>query len=103
MLLESLTIPSLTIPSIICTFLCHLQVLPIVIYFSSVVSILYYLGVMQFVILRIAKLMQLTMGTSAGESLNAAGNIFIGQVRWSSFIPIFMKFKDLEAKKKRFI
>ncbi|XP_072046613.1 solute carrier family 28 member 3-like [Amphiura filiformis] len=55
------------------------KVLPLIIYFSSFVSILYYLGVMQFVIVRIAWLMNITMKTSAGESLNAAGNIFIGQ------------------------
>nr|XP_054774837.1 solute carrier family 28 member 3-like [Lytechinus pictus] len=54
-------------------------VLPIVIYFSSAISILYYLGVMQVVIKKIAWIMQRTMKTSASESLNAAGNIFIGQ------------------------
>ena len=40
----------------------------------------YYLGAMQAVITKIAWLMQFTMGTSAAESLNTAGNIFIGQV-----------------------
>eukprot|EP00057_Strongylocentrotus_purpuratus_P015602 XP_011670076.1 PREDICTED: solute carrier family 28 member 3 isoform X2 [Strongylocentrotus purpuratus] len=54
-------------------------VLPIVIYFSSAISILYYLGVMQVVVKKIAWIMQRTMKTSASESLNAAGNIFIGQ------------------------
>ena len=56
------------------------QVLPIVIFFSTFISMLYYLGVMQVVIRRIAIIMQVLMGTTAGESLNAAGNIFIGQV-----------------------
>ena len=45
---------------------------------------LYYLGVMQVIIRRIAIIMQVLMGTTAGESLNAAGNIFIGQVRLNS-------------------
>ena len=56
------------------------QVLPIVIFFSTIVSMLYYLGVMQSLIKFIASGMQVLMGTTAGESLNAAGNIFIGQV-----------------------
>ncbi|ELU00517.1 hypothetical protein CAPTEDRAFT_181428 [Capitella teleta] len=55
------------------------KVMPVVIFFSSTISILYYLGVMQVVILKIAWVMQRTMGTTAAESVNAAGNIFIGQ------------------------
>ena len=56
------------------------QILPAIIFFSSVISVLYYLGIMELVIKKIAWLMQVTMRTSAVESLNAAGNIFIGQV-----------------------
>lgn len=56
------------------------QVLPTIIFFSSVISVCYYLGIMQVVIKKIAWLMQITMKTSAVESLNAAGNIFVGQV-----------------------
>nr|XP_034373464.1 sodium/nucleoside cotransporter 1 isoform X2 [Arvicanthis niloticus] len=55
------------------------QVLPIVIFFSCVMSVLYYLGLMQWVILKIAWLMQVTMGTSATETLSVAGNIFVSQ------------------------
>ena len=55
--------------------------MPVVIFFSTIVSVLYYLGVMQFVILKIAWVMQKTLGTTVAESVNAAGNIFIGQVR----------------------
>ena len=51
-----------------------------VIFFSAFISVLYYLGVMQAVIKVIASGMQILMGTTAAESLNAAGNIFIGQV-----------------------
>ena len=58
----------------------HLQVLPVVIYFSTIISMLYYLGVMQWVVQKIGFLLQTLLGTTAGESLNAAGNIFIGQV-----------------------
>lgn len=63
------------------TYLEHpmaFQVFPIIIYFSAVINILYYWGVMQFVVCKIAWLMQFTMGTTAIESLNAACNIFIG-------------------------
>ncbi|XP_071829718.1 solute carrier family 28 member 3-like [Apostichopus japonicus] len=55
------------------------KVLPVVIYFSTVISVLYHWGIMQVIIKKIAWLMQKTMQTSASESLNAAGNIFIGQ------------------------
>ena len=54
--------------------------LPIIIFFSSVISLCYYIGIMQVIIKKIAWLMQKTMKTSGVESLNAAGNIFIGQV-----------------------
>ncbi|CAJ0944288.1 unnamed protein product, partial [Ranitomeya imitator] len=55
------------------------QALPIVVFFSCVMSILYYLGLMQYVILKISWLMQVTMGTTATETLSVAGNIFVGQ------------------------
>ena len=55
--------------------------MPVVIFFSTIVSVLYYLGAIQFVILKIAWVMQKTLGTTVAESVNAAGNIFIGQVR----------------------
>jgi pyrimidine nucleoside transport protein len=56
------------------------QVFPIIIYFSAVTNVFYYWGLMQFVVCKIAWLMQFTMGTTAIESLNAACNIFIGMV-----------------------
>ena len=59
------------------------QVLPVVVYFSCCISVLYYVGAMQFIISKIAWVMQVTMGTAATESLIAAGNIFIGQVLYS--------------------
>ncbi|XP_042526364.1 sodium/nucleoside cotransporter 1, partial [Dipodomys spectabilis] len=55
------------------------QVLPIIVFFSCVMSVLYYLGLMQWVILKIAWLMQFTMGTTATETLSVAGNIFVSQ------------------------
>uniref|UniRef100_A0A8D2J6B1 Sodium/nucleoside cotransporter n=1 Tax=Varanus komodoensis TaxID=61221 RepID=A0A8D2J6B1_VARKO len=54
------------------------QALPSIVFFSCVMSILYYLGVMQFFILKLSWLLQITMGTAATESLSMVGNIFVG-------------------------
>ncbi|XP_004449509.2 solute carrier family 28 member 3 [Dasypus novemcinctus] len=55
------------------------KVLPIVVFFSTVMSMLYYLGLMQWVVRKVGWLMLVTMGSSPIESVVAAGNIFIGQ------------------------
>ena len=54
-------------------------VLPTVLFFSALLSVLYHLGVMQVVVKGIAWVMQKTMGTSGAETLSIAGNIFVGQ------------------------
>lgn len=54
--------------------------LPVIVFFSTTVSVLYYLGVMQFIIRNVAKGLAAALGTSPAESLNAAGNIFLGMV-----------------------
>jgi CNT family concentrative nucleoside transporter len=54
-------------------------VLPTIIFFSALLSVLYHLGVMQFLVKGIAWVMQKTMGTSGAETLSCAGNIFVGQ------------------------
>ena len=53
-------------------------VLPTVIFFASLMSVLYYLGVMRKIVGAMAWLMQRTLGTSGSESLAAAANIFVG-------------------------
>ncbi len=55
------------------------QVLPIVIFIASFFSILYYLGVMQWLVKGMAIGMQKVMGVSGAESLNVAASIFMGQ------------------------
>lgn len=55
------------------------QVLPIVIFIASFFSILYYLGIMQWIVRAMAELMLRTMGASGAESLNVAASIFMGQ------------------------
>ena len=54
-------------------------ILPTIVFFSSLMSLLYHLGVMQVLVKAIAWLMMRTLGTSGAESLSAAGNIFVGQ------------------------
>jgi CNT family concentrative nucleoside transporter len=53
-------------------------ILPTVIFFSSLMSVLYYLGMMQWFVRAMAWLMQRTLGTSGAESLAAAANVFVG-------------------------
>ena len=60
-------------------YLFAFQVLPTVIFFSAVTSLLYYYGILQRVVKAMAWVMQKTLKLSGAESLAAAGNIFIGQ------------------------
>uniref|UniRef100_A0A8D2E082 Sodium/nucleoside cotransporter n=1 Tax=Sciurus vulgaris TaxID=55149 RepID=A0A8D2E082_SCIVU len=55
------------------------KVLPIVVFFSTVMSMLYYLGLMQWIIRKVGWVMLVTMGSSPIESVVAAGNVFVGQ------------------------
>ena len=61
-------------------FVFAIHGLPLIIFLNSVVSVLYYLGIMQVVIKSIAYLLKITLGTSVPETLSAAANIFLGQV-----------------------
>ncbi|MCA2016892.1 NupC/NupG family nucleoside CNT transporter [Vibrio tritonius] len=60
-------------------FIFAFQVLPTVIFFSALISVFYYLGVMQWVIRILGGGLQKALGTSRAESLSAAANIFVGQ------------------------
>ena len=60
-------------------FIFAFKVLPTIIYISSFFSVLYYLGILQKVVLFMAKIMVRTMGTSGAESLSTAANVFMGQ------------------------
>lgn len=55
------------------------RILSVIFFFSFFVSILYYYGIMQWVVQKIGWLLQISIGTTAAESMNAAGNIFLGQ------------------------
>lgn len=55
------------------------QVLPIIIFVSSLTAVLYHLHVLQWVVRIIGGALQRALGTTRAESLNATGNIFLGQ------------------------
>jgi CNT family concentrative nucleoside transporter len=54
-------------------------ILPTIIFFSTLMAVLYHLGVMQVVVKGIARVMMRSMGTSGAETLSMSGNIFLGQ------------------------
>lgn len=56
-----------------------LNMLPVIIFFSALTAILYYLGILQKIVFLFAQLLRRTMNLSGAESLAAAGNIFVGQ------------------------
>jgi CNT family concentrative nucleoside transporter len=66
-------------------------VLPTIIFFSSLMTVLYYLGVMQLVVKGLAWLMQRTLRTSGAETLSASGNIFLGQTEAPLLIKPFVE------------
>ncbi|ESO84568.1 hypothetical protein LOTGIDRAFT_132040, partial [Lottia gigantea] len=68
-----------------------MKVLPVIIFFSCFISILYHLGIMQAIIGKIAFVMRNMLGTTAAESLCAAGNIFVGQTEAPILIRPFLE------------
>ncbi|ENU1226739.1 MULTISPECIES: NupC/NupG family nucleoside CNT transporter [Providencia] len=60
-------------------FIFAFRVLPIIVFFSSLIAVLYYLGIMQLVIKILGGGLQKVLGTSRTESLSATANIFVGQ------------------------
>jgi CNT family concentrative nucleoside transporter len=73
------------------------NVLPTIIFFSALMTVLYYLGVMQWIVKGIAWVMQKTLRTSGAETLSAAGNIFLGQTEAPLLIKPFVgKFTQSE-------
>ncbi len=60
-------------------FVFAFQVLPMIVFFSSLIAVLYHLGVMQKVIRLLGGGLRKLLGTSSAESMSAAANIFVGQ------------------------
>jgi CNT family concentrative nucleoside transporter len=60
-------------------FVFAFRVLPVIIFFSSLIAVLYHLRVMQIIILVVGGGLRKVLGTSRAESFSAAANIFVGQ------------------------
>ena len=60
-------------------FIFAVKVLPIIIFFASVMAVLYHLGIMQRVIAVLAALLRRALGVTGVEAMSAAANIFVGQ------------------------
>lgn len=67
------------------------QVLPTIIFFSALTSLLYYLGVIQKVVKGMAWLLSKTLKISGAESLSVAGNIFLGQTEAPLLIKAYLE------------
>ncbi|MGQ4666970.1 NupC/NupG family nucleoside CNT transporter [Metabacillus halosaccharovorans] len=72
-------------------FIFAFQVLSIIIFFSSLISVLYYLGIMQWFIKIIGGGLSKLLGTSKAESMSAAANIFVGQTEAPLVIRPFLE------------
>lgn len=59
-------------------FVLALRVLPVVVFFSALVSVLYYLGIMQFIVNTLGRALSRLLDTSRPESISATANIFLG-------------------------
>ncbi|WP_195429598.1 NupC/NupG family nucleoside CNT transporter [Clostridium sp. D46t1_190503_E9] len=72
-------------------FVWVVQILPTIIFFSALMGVLYYLGIMQFIVKFIAKFIGKLLGTSGSETLSAVGNIFLGQTEAPLLVKPFVK------------
>lgn len=71
-------------------FLFAFQVLPTIIFFSALTSVLFYLGVIQKIVHVLALLMTKILNLSGAESLSVAGNIFLGQTESPLMIKAYL-------------
>lgn len=67
------------------------QVLPTIIFFASLMSVLYYFGIMQKIVQSMAWVMAKLLGTSGAESLSCTANIFVGQTEAPLVIKPYLK------------
>lgn len=66
-------------------------ILPSIIFFAAISSLLYYLGILQWIVKRLAWVMNKTLGISGAESISAAANIFIGQTEAPLLVKPYLK------------
>ena len=67
------------------------QILPTIIFFSALTSVLYYLGIIQKVVKGLAWLLSRSLGISGPESLSISGNIFLGQTEAPLLIKAYLE------------
>ncbi len=72
-------------------FIFAFQVLPTIIFFSALTSVLFYLGLIQKVVKALAWLLTKFLGISGAESLSVAGNIFLGQTEAPLLIKAYLE------------
>tara|TARA_R110002096_G_scaffold44526_13_gene120534 strand:+ start:123202 stop:124443 length:1242 start_codon:yes stop_codon:yes gene_type:complete len=72
-------------------FVFALKVLPIIIFFASLMAALYYMGIMQWVIRIFGGLLEKALGTSRTESMSAAANVFVGQTEAPLVVKPFIR------------
>lgn len=68
-----------------------INILPTIIFFSAITSVLFYLGVIQMIVRALGYLMSRAMGLSGAESLSVAGNIFLGQTESPLMIKAYLE------------
>lgn len=72
-------------------FIFAFQVLPTIIFFSALTSVLFYLGLIQKVVKSMGWLLSKVLGISGAESLSVAGNIFLGQTEAPLLIKAYLE------------
>ena len=72
-------------------FIFAFQVLPVIIFFSALTSVLFYLGIIQKIVKLMALLLTKVLGISGAESLSVAGNIFLGQTEAPLLIKAYLE------------
>lgn len=72
-------------------FIFLFQVLPTIIFFSALTSLLFYLGIIQIIVKGLAMLLTKILGISGAESLSVAGNIFLGQTEAPLMIKAYLE------------
>ena len=72
-------------------YIFALQVLPTIVFFSALTSVLFYLGIIQKVVRALAWLLTKSLGISGAESLSIAGNIFLGQTEAPLLIKAYLE------------
>ncbi|NJW53501.1 nucleoside transporter C-terminal domain-containing protein [Salinimicrobium oceani] len=72
-------------------FIFLFQVLPTIVFFSALTSVLFYLGIIQVVVKGMAWVLTKLMGISGPESLSVAGNIFLGQTEAPLMIKAYLE------------